>query len=212
MRQSQCQKSCLVCLGDIRQSQTGFTMPVSLHVCMFACKHVLFFVTQIYSLLFCHADFADDADLFFFTQSFLRRCRRSFLNFRLVCPTRPGLGASALYLSLRPVTVGSGRVGQILLLPFIFPSGVPPDLESGVKKCPNLLRLCGFAIRSKGECFPFCWGITNPPILIGRTFFYGGFQIRRDAWRGCALDYYSVIALPSLSRTVHLPICQLVGR
>ena len=24
----------------------------------------------------------------------------------------PGLGASALYLSLRPVTVGSGRVGQ----------------------------------------------------------------------------------------------------
>ena len=30
---------------------------------MFACKHVLFFVTQIYSLLFCHADFADDADL-----------------------------------------------------------------------------------------------------------------------------------------------------
>ena len=179
---------------------------------MFACKHVLFFVTQIYSLLFCHADFADDADLFFFTQSFLRRCRRSFLNFRLVCPTRLGLGASALYLSLRPVTVGSGRVGQILLLPFIFPSGVPPDLESGVKKCPNLFRLCGFAIRSKGECFPFCWGITNPPILIGRTFFYGGFQIRRDAWRGCALDYYSVIALPSLSRTVHLPICQLVGR
>ena len=181
---------------------------------MFACKHVLFFVTQIYSLLFCHADFADDADLFFFTQSFLRRCRRSFLNFRLVCPTRPGLGASVLYLSLRPVTVGSGCVGQILLLPFIFPSGVPPDLESGVKKCPNLFRLCGFAIRSKGECISFllCWGITNPPVLIGRTFFYGGFQIRRDAWRGCALGYYSVIALPSLSRTVHLPIFQLSGR
>ena len=179
---------------------------------MFACKHVLFFVTQIYSLLFCHADFADDADLFFFTQSFLRRYRRSFLNFRLVCPTRPGLGASALYLSLRPVTVGSGCVGQILLLPFIFPSGVPPDLESGVKKCPNLLRLCGFTIRSKGECFPFCWGITNPPVLIGRTFFYGGFQIRRDAWRGCALGYYSVITLPSLSRTVQLlPIFQLAG-
>ena len=110
------------------------------------------------------------------------------------------------------VTVGSGCVGQILLLSFTFPSGVPPDLESGVKKCPNLFRLCGFAIRSKGVCFPFCWGITNPPVLIGRTFFYGGFQIRRDAWRGCALDYYSVIALPSLSRTVHLPICQLVGR
>ena len=178
---------------------------------MFACKHVLFFVTQIYSLLFCHADFADDADLFFFTQSFLRRCRRSFLNFRLVCPTRLGLGASSLYLSLRPMTVGSGCVGQILLLSFIFPLGVPPDLESGVKKCPNLLRLCGFEIRSKGECISFllCWGITNPPVLIGRTFFYGGFQIRRDAWRGCALGYYSVIALPSLSRTVHLlPIFQ----
>ena len=35
------------------------------------------------------------------------------------------------------------------------PLGVPPDLQSGVKKCPNLLMLCGFAIRSKGECFPF---------------------------------------------------------
>ena len=83
----------------------------------------------------------------------------------------PGLGASA----------PSGRVGQILLLPFTFPLGVPPDLESGIKKCPNLFRFCGFAIRSKGVCFPFCWGITNPPVLIGRTFFYGGFQIRRDA-------------------------------
>ena len=110
------------------------------------------------------------------------------------------------------VTVGSGCVGQILLLSFTFPSGVPPDLESGVKKCPNLFRLCGFAIRSKGVCLSFCWGIANPPVLIGRTFFYGGFQIRRDAWRGCALGYYSVITLPSLSRTVHLPICQLVGR
>ena len=26
--------------------------------------------------------------------------------------------------------------------------------------------------------------ITNPLVLIGRTFFYGGFQIRRGAWRG----------------------------
>ena len=179
---------------------------------MFACKHVLFFVTQIYSLLFCHADFADDADLFFFTQSFLRRCRRSFLNFRLVCPTRLGLGASALYLSLRPVTVGSGRVGQILLLPFIFPSGVPPDLESGVKKCPNLFRLCGFAIRSKGVCFFLLLGDYKSPGFNRSNLFYGGFQIRRDAWRGCALDYYSVIALPSLLRTVQLlPIFQLAG-
>ena len=42
--------------------------------------------------------------------------------------------------------------------------------------------LCGFAIRSKGVCFSFYWGITNPPVFIGRTFFYGGFQIRRDTW------------------------------
>ena len=33
-----------------------------------------------------------------------------------------------------------------------------------------------------------CWGITNPPVLIGRTFFYGGFQIRRDAWRSIRHD------------------------
>uniref|UniRef100_UPI0040286753 hypothetical protein n=1 Tax=Prevotella sp. TaxID=59823 RepID=UPI0040286753 len=30
------------------------------------------------------------------------------------------------------------------------PARRSPDLKSGVKKCPNLLRLCGFAIRSKG--------------------------------------------------------------
>ena len=28
------------------------------------------------------------------------------------------------------------------------PPGVPPDLQSGVKKCPNLFMICGFAIRS----------------------------------------------------------------
>ena len=49
--------------------------------------------------------------------------------------------------------------------------GVPLDLQSGVKKCPNLFRLCGFVIRSKGVCFSFYWGITNPPVFIGRTFF-----------------------------------------
>ena len=38
-------------------------------------------------------------------------------------------------------------------------------LKSGVKKCPNLFRLYGFAIRSKGVCFSFYWGITNPPVL-----------------------------------------------
>ena len=42
-------------------------------------------------------------------------------------------------------------------------------------------RLAGFEIRSKGVCFSFCWGITYPPGLIGRTFFDGGLQIRRDA-------------------------------
>ena len=63
----------------------------------------------------------------------------------------------------------------------VSPLGVPPDLQSGVKKCPNLLMLCGFGIRSKQECYYLGWGITNPPVLIGRTFFYGGFQIRRDA-------------------------------
>ena len=31
-------------------------------------------------------------------------------------------------------------------------------------------------------------GITNPPVLIGRTFFDGGFQIRRNAWRTCVLE------------------------
>ena len=77
----------------------------------------------------------------------------------------PGLGASAL----------SGRVGPSFGIPdttnsSVIPLGVPPDLESGVKKCPNLFRLCGFAIRSKGVCFSFCWGITNPPVLIGQTF------------------------------------------
>ncbi len=51
------------------------------------------------------------------------------------------------------------------------PLGVPPDLKSGVKKRPNLFRLCGFAIRSKGVCFSFYWGITNPQVFIGRTFF-----------------------------------------
>ena len=33
------------------------------------------------------------------------------------------------------------------------PLGVPADLKSAVKKCPNLLMLCGFEIRSKGVCF-----------------------------------------------------------
>ena len=43
--------------------------------------------------------------------------------------------------------------------------------------------LCGFTIRIILLVLG-CWGITNPPVLIGRTFFYAGFQIRRDAWLG----------------------------
>ena len=31
------------------------------------------------------------------------------------------------------------------------PLGVPPDLKSGVKKCPNLFMLSGFAIRCNQE-------------------------------------------------------------
>ncbi len=30
------------------------------------------------------------------------------------------------------------------------PARRPADLQSAVKKCPNLFRLCGFEIRSKG--------------------------------------------------------------
>ena len=83
--------------------------------------------------------------------------------------------AFALYL--RPVTVGSGRTDKSEGEPFarhqakIRPIGVPPDLQSGVKKGPYLLKICGFEIRSKQDCFSYwCWGITNPPILIGRIF------------------------------------------
>ena len=61
------------------------------------------------------------------------------------------------------------------------PSGVPPDLQSGVKKCPNLFSLCGFAIRSKGGCFSFCWGDYKSPGFYRSNLFYGGLQIRRDA-------------------------------
>ena len=45
--------------------------------------------------------------------------------------------------------------------------------------------------RDTQQGFFFCWGITNPPVLIGRTFFDGGLQIRRDAWRD-----YSLMKIP----------------
>ena len=57
------------------------------------------------------------------------------------------------------------------------------DLQSAVKKCPNLFMLWGYVIPSlqaiagismeKGDC--------KSPGLIGRTFFYDGYHIRRDA-------------------------------
>ena len=43
----------------------------------------------------------------------------------------------------------------------------------------------------------FIGGITNPPVLIGRTFFYCGLQIRRDAWR---LTFWNRQALSSVRR------------
>ena len=42
---------------------------------------------------------------------------------------------------------------------------------------------CGFVIRSKQVCSFEVLGDYKSPGLIGRTFFYGGLQIRRDAWR-----------------------------
>lgn len=43
---------------------------------------------------------------------------------------------------------------------------------------------CGFAIRSREIVICYGLGDYKSPGLIGRTFFYDGFQIRRDAWRG----------------------------
>lgn len=41
---------------------------------------------------------------------------------------------------------------------------------------------CGFAIRSREIVICYGLGDYKSPGLIGRTFFYDGFQIRRDAW------------------------------
>ena len=43
---------------------------------------------------------------------------------------------------------------------------------------------CGFAIRSREIVICYGLGDYKSPGLIGRTFFYDGLQIRRDAWRG----------------------------
>ena len=42
---------------------------------------------------------------------------------------------------------------------------------------------CGFAIRSREIVMYYGLGDYKSPGLIGRTFFYDGLQIRRDAWR-----------------------------
>ena len=43
---------------------------------------------------------------------------------------------------------------------------------------------CGFAIRSRESVMYYGLGDYKSSGLIGRTFFYDGLQIRRDAWRG----------------------------
>ena len=66
-------------------------------------------------------------------------------------------GGVSLFIGLRRIN-GTLTAFLGLLTDFkrkLNPLGVPPDLKSGVKKCPNLLMLCGFEIRSKGGCFPF---------------------------------------------------------
>ena len=61
-----------------------------------------------------------------------------------------------------------------------FPLGVSTDLQSVVKKCPNPFVFWGFAIPSN-RFWLICYrGDYKSPVFIGRTFFPGGFQIRRD--------------------------------
>ena len=53
-------------------------------------------------------------------------------------------------------------------------------MQSVVKKCPNLFVFRGFAIPGN-RFWLLCYrGDYKSPVFIGRTFFYGGFQIRRD--------------------------------
>lgn len=49
----------------------------------------------------------------------------------------------------------------------------------------------------------FIGRITNPPVLIGRTFFYCGLQIRRDAWRWI---FWNHQALSSVRRCLPLGV------
>ena len=58
----------------------------------------------------------------------------------------------------------------------LFAAKEPCPFPLGVRRiCNPQHPVCAF--------WGCCWGIANPPVLIGRTFFYGGFQIRRDACR-----------------------------
>ena len=58
-----------------------------------------------------------------------------------------------------------------------------------------------FRIPQQRSMLFLCWGITNPPVLIGRTFFYGGLQIRRDAWRVYAFGDHLGVFARRLSRS-----------
>ena len=58
-----------------------------------------------------------------------------------------------------------------------------------------------FRIPQQRSLLFLCWGITNPPVLIGRTFFYGGLQIRRDAWRVYAFGDHLGVFARRLSRS-----------
>ena len=58
-----------------------------------------------------------------------------------------------------------------------------------------------FRIPQQRSMLFLCWGITNPPVLIGRTFFYGGLQIRRDAWRAYAFGDHLGVFARRLSRS-----------
>ena len=51
-----------------------------------------------------------------------------------------------------------------------------------------LLFISGFQEKTDFKGWRWRVGITNPLVLIGRTFFDGGLQIRRNAWRACVLE------------------------
>ena len=101
----------------------------------------------------CGANIASTLYLSVRRSAGLLRSRRIFFDLLFFCPT----DFTDLH-RFRPVrSMGWRR---------FFPLGVPPDLESGVKKCSNLFRLCGFAIRSKGVCFSPYWSYIQQPNIV----------------------------------------------